>query len=75
MMDFELLIDLHKDGIRQGPGSEYHTRLALQLSGLDGRSEQLNIADIGCGTGASALVLASTLNAEIKAVDLFPEFL
>jgi len=34
------------------------------------------VADIGCGTGASTLVLAGKLkNAQITAVDIFPEFL
>jgi SAM-dependent methyltransferase len=35
----------------------------------------LAIADIGCGTGASTLVLASELDAKIIAVDFLPEFL
>ena len=35
----------------------------------------MRIADIGCGTGASTLVLAENLNAEIVAVDLHPKFL
>lgn len=35
----------------------------------------LKIADIGCGTGASTLVLAETLECEIVAVDFIPEFL
>ena len=74
-MNFDLLIDLHKDGERQGPGSEEQTLRAINLSGLIGSSKKLEIADIGCGTGASTLVLASNLNANITAVDLFPEFL
>ncbi len=48
---------------------------ALELTRLD-RTAELEVADIGCGTGASTLVLASALrNASITAVDLFPEFL
>ena len=35
----------------------------------------LRIADIGCGTGASTLVLARELDAHITAVDFLPEFL
>jgi SAM-dependent methyltransferase len=35
----------------------------------------LEIADIGCGTGASTLVLATELDAHITAVDFLPEFL
>lgn len=75
MDELALLVSLHKDNKRQGPGSEGHTRLALHLSGLKEDSSRLRIADIGCGTGASTLVLASELDADITAVDLFPEFL
>ncbi len=74
MDELQLLIDLHKDAQRQGPGGDEQTRLAVTLSGLRG-STKLKIADIGCGTGASTLVLAGELDAEITAVDLFPEFL
>jgi ubiquinone/menaquinone biosynthesis C-methylase UbiE len=73
-MNFDLLIDLHKGGKRQGPGSDKQTLQALELSGLLER-QNLKIADIGCGTGASTLALAEQLNAHITAVDLFPEFL
>jgi len=74
MDELELLVDLHKDGPRQGPGGEAETRLAIALSGLQG-SASLRIADIGCGTGASTRVLASELDAQVTAVDLLPEFL
>lgn len=74
-MNCELLIDLHKNNDRQGPGSEEQTKMAIALSGLSDASETLQVADIGCGTGASTLVLAENLNAKITAVDLFPEFL
>jgi ubiquinone/menaquinone biosynthesis C-methylase UbiE len=46
----------------------------MALAGLD-RSRPLNIADIGCGTGASTILLAKELDAEITAVDFLPEFL
>jgi len=70
-----LLVDLHRDGARQGPGSDGETLRAFELTRLDSRAG-LQIADIGCGTGASTLILASKLpNVRIKAVDLMPEFL
>ncbi|MCP9785775.1 class I SAM-dependent methyltransferase [Cyanobium sp. N5-Cardenillas] len=70
-----LLIDLHRDGERQGPGGDAETELALQLGGVD-RTASLQLADIGCGTGASTLLLARLLrNASVTAVDLQPEFL
>ncbi|MBE9203152.1 methyltransferase domain-containing protein [Synechocystis salina LEGE 06099] len=70
-----LMMDLHRDGARQGPGSEAETLRALELTRIDPLAK-LQVADIGCGTGASTLVLASKLqNAQITAIDIFPEFL
>ncbi len=69
-----LLIDLHITGERQGPGDVAETRRAIELSGLNKR-QGLKIADVGCGTGASTLVLAADLDAQIIAVDALPEFL
>jgi methylase of polypeptide subunit release factors len=72
---FALMVDLHRDGARQGPGSDSETLRALELTRLD-HTAGLRVADIGCGTGASTLALARSLpNARITAVDLFPEFL
>ncbi|MEE4381157.1 MAG: class I SAM-dependent methyltransferase, partial [Pseudomonadales bacterium] len=65
---------LHREGQRQGPGGDDETRLAITLSGLSGRTG-LKIADIGCGTGASTLVLAQALDASVTAVDFLPDFL
>lgn len=74
MDDYNLLIDLHKQGYRQGPGGDTETELALTLSMVD-RATPLKIADIGCGTGASTLTLAKLLNARITAVDFLKDFL
>jgi len=74
MEDYQLLIDLHKNASRQGPGGDAETEKALELSMVD-RSAPLKIADIGCGTGASSLLLARLLNAQITAVDFLQEFL
>ncbi len=74
MNELELLMDLHRDGDRQGPGSNAVTEQALSLAGWDPHTP-LALADIGCGTGASTLVLARQLRAHITAVDLLPEFL
>jgi SAM-dependent methyltransferase len=70
----DLLVDLHIDGERQGPGSDEVTRRAIELAGLVGASD-LAIADIGCGTGASTLVLAQDLDAHVTGVDVLPPFL
>lgn len=73
MTELELLIDLHLRNARQGPGSDEATRRALRTTGLD-RSAPLAIADLGCGTGASSLVLARETGADITSVDLAPAF-
>jgi SAM-dependent methyltransferase len=72
--ELRLLIDLHSEGLRQGPGGDHETRLAVELSGLQ-PAANLRVADIGCGTGASTLVLARELDAHITAVDFLPGFL
>lgn len=75
MADYQLLIDLHKHAYRQGPGGDAETERALELASID-RTAPLAVADIGCGTGASALLLARLLpRARITAVDLLPDFL
>ena len=74
MDDLDLLVDLHRNAKRQGPGGDDETRQAIALSGLRPR-KGLKIADIGCGSGASTLVLARELDAAVTAVDFLPEFL
>jgi len=74
MEEYQLLIDLHKRAKRQGPGGDAETEKAVDLAMLDA-SASLRIADIGCGTGSSAMLLARLLNARITAVDFLQDFL
>lgn len=74
MEEYQLLIDLHKNANRQGPGGDSETEKALGLTMID-RAAPIKVADIGCGTGASTLVLASLLNAQLTAVDFLQDFL
>ena len=74
MTELELIIDLHKNSERQGPGSENDTLKAIDLLNLP-TDQNLKVADIGCGTGGQTILLAKNLNGQITAIDLFPEFL
>lgn len=74
MTELELIIDLHKNSERQGPGSEKDTLRALDLLNLP-TEQNLKVADIGCGSGGQTISLAKNLNGQITAVDLFPVFL
>jgi SAM-dependent methyltransferase len=74
MTELELIIDLHKNSERQGPGSEKDTLRALDILQLPA-DQNLKVADLGCGSGGQTLTLAQNLNGQITAVDLFPEFL
>ena len=73
-LQLQLLLDLHQSNLRQGPGGDTESKRAMELAGLD-RSRRLKIADLGCGTGASSLLLAQQLDADIMAVDFLQEFL
>ncbi|OEU58781.1 MAG: methyltransferase type 11 [Desulfobulbaceae bacterium S3730MH12] len=74
MEDYRLLTDLHKNAKRQGPGGDAETEKVLSLAMID-RAAPLKIADIGCGTGLSTMLLARLLQAQITAVDFLPDFL
>ena len=69
-----LLIDLHKNAKRQGPGGDAETKKIIDLAMLT-PSAKLKIAEIGCGTGTSAILLAQQLNAQVTAVDFSPDFI
>lgn len=73
MTELDLIIDLHLRQDRQGPGGDEETMRALGLTRLS-TSEPLELADIGCGTGASSLILARALNAKITAIDAAAPF-
>lgn len=71
--DFSLIADFFKRVERQGPGGEWETRLATSL--IPDFKRKIRIADVGCGKGSQTFVLADEYDAEIDAVDLFPEMI
>lgn len=70
----DLLIDLHLAHDRQGPGADDQTLRALAMAEIQPRAD-LAVADVGCGTGASALVLARALGTRVTAVDAAGAFI
>lgn len=67
------LLELHRGLPRQGPGDERFSRHILGLSPPLPPSPR--IADLGCGSGAAALLLAGHFNRVVRAVDLSRIFL
>ena len=67
------LVDLHLPLERQGPGDR---ELALDiLHHLPPLPAQPRIADLGCGTGAGARLLAEYFGSPVLAVDFAPDFI
>lgn len=69
----ELLIELHLDTPRQGPGDTTTTLRALDMcTGLPVRPD---ILDVGCGSGAQTFDLARATGGRVTAVDFCGPFL
>ncbi len=67
------LIELHRGLERQGPGdTNYSSYIISQLPEVP---SNLQIADIGCGSGAGALILADKFKSKVRTVDFSREFL
>ena len=69
----EALFRLFETLPRQGPGSDACTREALRR--LPPLPAAPRVLDLGCGAGASTLVLAATLRTRVIAVDMHQPFL
>ena len=67
------LVELHSDLDRQGPGDEDFSKFIIEQ--LPNLPPNPCIADLGCGAGAGALILAEKFRSQIKAVDFSREFL
>jgi ubiquinone/menaquinone biosynthesis C-methylase UbiE len=67
------LIDLHRDHAHKGPGDADFSRNIL--SSLSTLPLKPRIADLGCGSGASALLLAQYYQSTVMAVDTSSVFI
>jgi SAM-dependent methyltransferase len=72
-MDIESLIELHRGLPRQGPGDEAFSRGLLPL--LPPLPAMPRIADLGCGSGVAALMLAEHFRVRVRALDFCRVFL
>lgn len=64
----ELLVELHAELDRLGPGSAEATKRALRL--CEELPSQPRVLDVGCGTGAQSLILAQETGGSVVATDL-----
>ena len=69
----EAFFSLYEGLPRQGPGSESSTHEALRRLGTLPRP--LRVMDLGCGSGASTLLLARELQSPVVAIDQHQPFL
>ncbi len=67
------LIELHRGLQRQGPGDDDFSASILET--LPPLPENPRIADLGCGAGAGALLLAARFRSKVRAVDFARAFL
>ncbi|MEL6679016.1 MAG: class I SAM-dependent methyltransferase [Pseudomonadota bacterium] len=73
MGELDAIFTLHSGLLREAPGSDASTLRALTATGVQGA---VTVADMGCGPGASTLVLAQALpEARITAIDLHQPYL
>ena len=61
MTELDYITDLHKNSVRQGPGSENDTLKTLGFLDFP-TNRKLKIADIGCGSGGQTITLAKNEN-------------
>lgn len=69
----DAMVALHGAMERQGPGDDAYTRRMLDR--IPRLPPKPRIADMGCGTGASALVLAEALGTPVDCVDASSAFI
>ncbi len=71
-IDWELLLEIHKDMPRQGSGRDEYTQKAFEMIPV---IKQPKILDIGCGPGMQTIKLAKLSDGEIIGIDIFQQYL
>jgi len=71
--DVHLICDYFGRLQRQGPGSSESTIRALSF--IDNHSNELEIADLACGTGGQTITLAQNTNWKITGLDVSLDFI
>jgi len=71
-IDWELLLEVHKDMPRQGSGRDEYTEKAFEMIPV---IKQPKILDIGCGPGMQTIKLAKLSDGEIIGIDIFQQYL
>ncbi len=71
--DLNLICEYFAGLERQGPGSPESTIKALSF--IDNFSNEMKIADLGCGTGGQTMVLAQNTTGNITGIDRYPGFI
>jgi ubiquinone/menaquinone biosynthesis C-methylase UbiE len=71
-LDWELLLEIHKDMPRQGSGRDKYTQKAYNMIP---EIKQPKILDIGCGPGMQTIKLAKLSGGKVTGIDIVQQFL
>jgi ubiquinone/menaquinone biosynthesis C-methylase UbiE len=71
-IDWELLLEIHKDMPRQGSGRDEYTQKAFEMIPKIIRPK---ILDIGCGPGMQTIKLAKLSDGEVIGIDIVQQYL
>jgi len=71
-LDWELLLEIHKDMPRQGSGRDVYTQKAFEFIP---KIENPKILDIGCGPGMQTIKVAKLSDGKVIGIDIFQQYL
>ncbi len=71
--DLKVIYEYFSNVERQGPGSPEITIKALGF--IEGLTAKSKVADIGCGTGGSTIILAQNIPCKVTGIELWPDYI